>query len=334
MKLLKRNWLPLVLSLFLFFSCDNLQNDSNMALHEVHADSPIFIDIGNTVRKVKVNNTLNKRPGAKGGDKSNEKYHVALLMAEYITHANSDKMGNIVFFRDVGNKQLAGDFVPGLALDGTDDISYYIDNNRASADLDVAMANNAIDRAMSTWDNLGCSDLGMYKVPYDSELKTGFIASLLDPESGSADYVADINHCGWEDGEFFNTIFEDEGAAESVLGVTFTIVFTDDDGNLIDLDNNGKYDVAWREIYYNDAFAWNDGDDIDVETIALHEAGHGLSQGHFGKLFASGNFEKGVYKFHFSPLAVMNASYIFIQTSIQETDLAGHCSNWSQWPIN
>jgi hypothetical protein len=29
---------------------------------------------------------------------------------------------------------------------------------------------------------------------------------------------------------------------------------------------------------------------------------------------------------------VMNAAYSGIQTSIEKTDNAGHCSNWASWP--
>jgi hypothetical protein len=115
-----------------------------------------------------------------------------------------------------------------------------------------------------------------------------------------------------------------------ILAVTFTIIFTDDDGNPVDTDNNGKVDVAWREIYYNDAFDWADGAHYDVETIALHETGHGLSQEHFGKAFTT----NANGKLHFAPRAVMNAAYSGIQTEILSSDLGGHCSNWSSWPNN
>ena len=69
---------------------------------------------------------------------------------------------------------------------------------------------------------------------------------------------------------------------------------------------------------------------FDIETVALHEAGHGLSQGHFGKKFRTD--KNG--KIHFSPRAVMNASYSGIQTEILKTDNAGHCSIWANWPQN
>lgn len=66
------------------------------------------------------------------------------------------------------------------------------------------------------------------------------------------------------------------------------------------------------------------------ETVALQVGGHGLGQGHFGKLFRTEANEK----FHFSPGAVMNAGYTGVQTTISQSDNGGHCSNWSEWPNN
>jgi hypothetical protein len=64
-----------------------------------------------------------------------------------------------------------------------------------------------------------------------------------------------------------------------------------------------------------------------VETVALHEAGHGLSQAHFGTVF-----QKNDGSIHASPRAVMNAFYLAPQRSLLGTDNAGHCSNWGNWP--
>ena len=236
-------------------------------------------------------------------------------------------MGRTVYFKDVGNKQLTEDFVPGLSLDGTDNISYYIDETRPSDDLPVAVTSAAITRAMQTWDDVNCSALGLFKIPSDPSISTGFVSALFG-FGGSLDYVADLVHAGWLPAAFFDLLAPD--GSEFILAVTFTIIFTDEDGNPVDTDNNGKIDVAWREIYYNDAFAWADGDDYDVETIALHESGHGLSQGHFGKAFRTNSNNK----LHFAPRAVMNAAYSGIQTDIKGSDNGGHCSNWASWPTN
>ena len=272
-------------------------------------DAPVFMDLPT--------NTNARIPGTR----------YAVLSAEYITAAESGRAGRTIIFSNVGNKQLTADFVPGLSLDETDDVSYYIDQTRPSADLPVAVTSAAISRAMATWDGVSCSDLGMYRVPSDATVQTGFVSALFG-FGGSFDYVADVVHAGWLPGAFFDLLAED--GSTFILGVTFTIQFTDEEGNPTDLDNNGKADVAWREIYYNDAFPWADGAHYDVETIALHEAGHGLSQGHFGKAFIDG----GSGKLHFAPRAVMNAAYSGIQTTIGKTDNGGHCSNWGSWPNN
>lgn len=232
---------------------------------------------------------------------------------------------NTVFFNDRGNKQLDFDFVPGLALDGTDAISYYVDTTRPSGDVSNAASEAAIDRAMATWEAQTCSQLGMFKAPFVGQ--SGFVAALFG-FGGSFDYFADVTHSGWLPGSFFDLLAP--GGSGFILGVTFTIIFTDANGDPVDTDNNGKGDVAWREIYYNDNFLWQINDRFDIETVALHEAGHGLSQAHFGKAFRSG----GNNKLHFSPRAVMNAAYSGVQHDLTGTDNAGHCSNWGSWPNN
>ena len=251
-----------------------------------------------------------------------------VFYAEYLTAAESGRAGTTVFFEDRGNKQLGADFVPleEFSLDGTTDVSYYVDNNRPSEDLSAAATEAAIDGAMDTWDDQRCSDLGITKIPSDGR-PTGFVSAIFG-FGGSLAYVADVNHAGWLPGTFFDAIAP--GGSEFILGVTFTIVFTDEDGNPTDVDGNGKSDVAFREIYYNDAFAWNIGSTYDVETVALHEAGHGLSQAHFGKAFRTD--KNG--KIHFAPRAVMNASYSGVQQDLKGTDNGGHCSNWGSWPNN
>lgn len=251
----------------------------------------------------------------------------AVFSAEYLTTGESGEIGRTVYFKDVGNKQLSADFVPGMSLDGTDAVSFYVDQKRASADLSVGVTSSAISRAMATWQGLSCSELGMYQVPSDKRITTGFVAAIFGMR-GSYSYVADVVHAGWIGSGFFD-LLAPQGSTY-ILGVTFTIIFTDNAGNPTDTDQNGKLDVAWREIYYNDAFSWADGAHFDVETVALHEAGHGLSQAHFGSAFA----DAGTGAIHFSPRAVMNAAYSGIQTEISETDNAGHCSNWAGWPGN
>lgn len=295
-------------ALLLVIACENQEADLNLTPLD---DSPVFMEL--------------QRPT--GSARTSEEGNFAVFTAEYLTTEESGQVGRTVYFSNVGDKKLSADFVPGLSLDGTDDVSYYVDRNRPSADLPVASTSAALVRAMNTWDGIGCSDLGLTQVPSNSLINTGYVSALLG-FGGGFDYTADVVHAGWLPSAFFN--FLAPQGSTFILGVTFTITFTDDEGNPTDLDNNGKADVAWREIYYNDTFTWRIGNHYDVETIALHEAGHGLSQEHFGQAFAS----PGNDRLHFSPRAVMNAAYSGIQTQIGETDNAGHCSNWASWPNN
>jgi hypothetical protein len=99
----------------------------------------------------------------------------------------------------------------------------------------------------------------------------------------------------------------------------------------VDLDGDGKLDATFREIFYNDTFEWGidvGTDPFDVETVALHEAGHGLSQGHFGKIFVTDANDK----LHFAPFAVMNAAISRQAQELEGTDNGGHCSIWAHWP--
>jgi len=89
--------------------------------------------------------------------------------------------------------------------------------------------------------------------------------------------------------EFFTELFGSAGV--NIIGVTYTFVWIED-GAYTDIDLNGKLDVAFREIYYNNGFfwsldgpAWNRRRDRRRDD-RLHETeGHGLSQAHFGKVF-------------------------------------------------
>jgi hypothetical protein len=254
--------------------------------------------------------------------------NVALYQAEYITSVDSDEMGRTVFFNDRGNKRTGAHFVPGdprREWNPTTGITWGIDGTQGTTASGLSQddTNAALGSAMGTWDGVRCSTLPLLdagEAPFDY----GYVQFLFG--FGGAPFVgADLVHAGFLPGAFFDILAP--GGSNFILGVTFTLSFIDEEGNFTDIDNNGQSDAALREVYYNDAFAWSIGSaGIDVETVALHEAGHGLSQAHFGSAFRSGNG-----KLHFSPRAVMNATYSGVQTRIMKTDEAGHCTNWGQW---
>ncbi len=247
--------------------------------------------------------------------------NVRIGIAEYVTAW--DEMGQTIFFNDVGNKQLGADFVPGdsrraaWSNGSNPDITYVVQGVGDASNLPLAVTTAAIDRAMATWDAVNCSNLPVVgQPPFAGELgiiENGFTVPIL----------ADITHAGWIP------------LAPPTLGVTFTLIFVDPaqpGAPPTDIDGNGKLDVGIREIYYSSLFLWADDgtSNIDVETVALHEAGHGLSQAHFGKLIQTTSNGQ----FHFAPAAVMNAGYTGPRRALTGTDNGGHCSNWADWPNN
>ncbi len=214
---------------------------------------------------------------------------------------------------------------------GVQDIYWLSDQTEGTASgVSFADTQTAVGNAMATWNGVTCATIPLVQLP-DYGYDWGYVQYLED-FGGTPGWYADITHAGWLPGAFFDACFG-PGASESILGVTFTFIWIwTDTGEPTDIDNNGKLDVAFREIYYNNKFPWGIDTDfpIDVETVVLHETGHGLSLGHFGKLFrtdANG-------KLHFAPQAVMNAGYMDVQHDLTGTDQGAFCSLWSSWPNN
>lgn len=254
--------------------------------------------------------------------------HVRVYMAEWLAMEPSNE-SRTVYFKDVGNRKLFSHFVRNDERRAMwnpqvgDYISYRVDLSQSttSSGLGSEQTTGALDRSMMTWENVTCNGgpgAGLQFMRLDpSETDIGFI-SWANDLGGSPIPAADVVHAGW---------FPAGILPEFVLGVTFTLIFADEE-DLTDIDNDHKPDTAWREIYYNDAFDWTiGGEGIDVETVALHEVGHGISQGHFGTAFR----DAGGGNLHFAPRAVMNAAYSGIQHDILKNDNAGHCSIWAKW---
>lgn len=255
-------------------------------------------------------------------------------IAEYMTEGAGFDEANTVLSKAVGNKHLGQDFIPGdprrnawsgvTAEGATDNITFAIDRTGDAVPpfggLSGAQTDAAIVRAITTWANVKCSSIGLTRNA-EGTTDIGRVA-FLNGLGGSPAILADVQLAGWRDINF----------AAGILGVTFTFIWvnpatgvpTDDDGNRL-------LDVAFREIYFDPSFNWRDDGvaDIDVQTVALHEFGHGLSQAHFGTVAF-----KNDGRLQASPRAVMNALYAGPFRELAGTDNGGHCSNWSNWPNN
>lgn len=234
---------------------------------------------------------------------------VAPLGFAWSGRLDGETVGNEVFFVDRGNKQLDVQWVPGdPRRNGRMDIGYAVDDDfplfYEAPGVSPTEAIAAIDRAMATWDAQNCSK-GL-------EITRGDFLDWLF-------YDSDVLHEG-----FFIL-------PEGVLGVTAPYIFTDvDTGEPTDIDGDGNLDYAYAIITYNYLYTWGIDSDVDVETIALHEMGHGLAQAHFGAAFATPSNGK----VHFAPRSVMNAAYAGPLQSLTGTDRAGHCSMYGSWPNN
>lgn len=306
-------------------------------------------------------NIFSKKSSNKNGDFANQvaslneallEHNIQLVKMEYL---GAEEAGNTVFFSNVGNKQLASDFVPndprnwfpsnpyfGEWTDGS--LGYWMDGTEqgTTSGMSETETINAFQSVMNTWGSVSCSEgLVMSNQGVTSLADygdVGYVQWLVSggTQGSTGTAPGTIVHAGNLPAAFFDAIGGPGGGA-GILGVTFTFIWVNA-GVPTDIDNNGKSDVFVREIYMNDGFNWqdapndviDDNDIFDYQTVLLHEAGHGLSQGHFGKAFRSG----GNNKLHFSPYALMNAWYSIGQREIIATDSAGHCSNWAEWPNN
>jgi hypothetical protein len=248
--------------------------------------------------------------------------------AEYITTTDGPEFGRMIIVSNRGNKQMPSHFVPyDPRRWSSSDIYWLIDfvDGATSSGLSPAETAAAIRRAMTTWDSVPCATIPLIEVP-DYGIDWGYVQWLLG-FGGIAGWYADYTHGGFLPGPFFDLI--EPNGSTYILGITFTFIFIDPQtGEPTDIDANRKSDTAFRETYYNVSFIWDIDTDFDVETVALHEAGHGLSQAHFGDIFQDAG-KRG--KVHVAPRAVMNAVYFGIQQELEGTDESGHCSIWAYW---
>lgn len=229
--------------------------------------------------------------------------------------------GTIIYF-DNRTLRMGMEWLPGdPRRGGYYDISWLSDQVDGVASwLTLAETQGAVDRAMATWDSVSCATIPLTKLP-DYGMDWGYVQYLMG-WGGFPGWLADITQAGWMPTEFFEALY---GPNSGVIAVTFSFSYVQD------LDEDGIPDKAFAEVYYNNYYAWgiNTNNPVDTETIVLHENGHSLNLGHFGKAFRTPNG-----KLHFAPLALMNAGYSGIQQEITATDNAAFCGIWASWPNN
>jgi hypothetical protein len=220
---------------------------------------------------------------------------------------------------------------------GFADLSYLVDQsdgralsivNKGLVVLQNSDTEPVIDRGMHRWGNgTQCPSPSLTKLAdngSDPDVVDGLVFN--DP-ARIGEPRADITQAGFLPAAFFDALVDD--GSQFILGVTFTFIFTEDDGTPTDIDHDGNADVAFREIYYNQSFPWTtnpalSASNVDIDSVVTHETGHAFGLGHFGKVFID---NKGNLKF--APRAVMNAVYVSPFTELAGTDNASYCSVWA-----
>jgi hypothetical protein len=215
---------------------------------------------------------------------------------------------------------VAGD--PRRAAQGTD-LTYRVDLSEGfgSNDLAPGATEEAIDRAMASWQSDSCLQK-LRVVKRQGDGPDGPVdADIFDSQFGYGDFgdyrAADVVHAGWLPPDFFERV-TGPGGGESVVALSVTFIYVGLDGEPSDVDRDGYMDAAHSEIYYNQGFSWMNGATdgrIDVETVALHEVGHALGIGHIDP----------------PPVAVMNPVYAGSRIRVRSHDHAALCSIWSSW---
>jgi hypothetical protein len=219
-------------------------------------------------------------------------------------------------------------------------LRFMISTNRGatSSGLTATQTATAIRAAVRTWGaTKQLRNVPLVELPYVAGhdftiFDDLFFNGVFDdfPSEPANIFVADFVEAGFLPRAFFDSLFGGPAGGAGIIGFTPSFVFTDDDGNPLDLNGDNYFDVALSEMYLNDTFGdpnapdragfpWGINVDlpgIDVQSIALHENGHAFQIGHFGP----------------PPRAVMGPVYGGLLQRPLPTDLASLSTLWSRWP--
>lgn len=220
-----------------------------------------------------------------------------------------------------------------------------INPDRATARLaTLGEVNQQIEEGMGAWRTLTCSSAPITAVPVpagtDPNMLDNFFSGL--PLGANYAQTADIVHGGFKPRQFFRNIAAFFGQppadGDNIIGITFSFVFEDANGDLTDIDRNKKADLGLSEIFFNSRFVYDNSGLVDLRVIDFfsviaHESGHAVGLGHLGKIFitkhdvSDGSLSLSEVKF--APRALMNAVYFAGRDEIMGTDNSQFCEIWA-----
>lgn len=253
-----------------------------------------------------------------------KKHRPVLYKVEYLGARNASSAGKAILYNDKKTRPSSAFVARDPRRQSGQGLSYMVANKYSTnSGSNIQQQSAAFDRAMNSWAGTNCSRLSFRKLQPAGAV--GYISSLLG-FGGSQNYMADIVHAGFLDAAFFDQIVS--GGSGYILAATFTLIFFDENGMPTDIDKNGANDIAFQETYYNNNFNWttSSSTDYDIESVALHETGHALGLGHYGK----GELQRNG-QLKFSPRAVMNPVYQGVLREIKGPDKSYECLIWKNW---
>lgn len=199
--------------------------------------------------------------------------------------------------------------------------------------VSFAQLDTQLEEGTAAWRDQQCSDAPLTR----AAIVPGTNPDQLDDVFSGRPVLnyrraADIVQGGWMPSQFFRNFAGPAG--NNIIGVTFTFRFVGPNGPT-DIDNNGKFDAALSEVYYNTRFFWGTTEArnvIDFYSIITHETGHAVGLGHFGKVFVTAKDASdgiSLADIKYAPKAMMNAVYVTGRSSLEGTDNSSFCQIWA-----
>lgn len=261
----------------------------------------------------------------------------------------------VVLSHDVGNQAAPYLYVEGdprRHAEHPTTIYYRIDLSEPPPGISVDDMEAAIESAVDTFNAVTCGrNVQLVRLPSAPGEDLGAAQHALGWGGQADDFAADITFAGWVPQGFFDEI----GFGPS-NGLAVPVAFDADGQSLVwgldvfdpsrefsDVDANGKIDLYATEIYFNadSNYVLDDPERantlfyIDLESIVLHELGHGLGMDHFGRseVILDEDFNFVDLVVNPNSVSLMNTANYFQTRELSGSDIASFCGIYASWGV-